>query len=434
MYEPGPFEIKGDIDANHVYFSPDGRQLLLVHTTMTSDVEIWLLPIPGGAGSAPRRLSLDAMPRVSGEMPRFSWMPDNRNVIMSIRSAAAPKGGLWLVDTQGGVSTLLSAGLTGQHSPSVSPDGSKIAFALGGYDLDLVEIPTDGSPVRDLLATAGDEHSGTWMPNGAGFVYVTDRNGTQELRAYSKTGQEDRIIAAAHSFGRDTVGIGAPTPSPDGQRIAYYLLDPSGGVGIWVSPFGGGAPVRLTNGPDPEASPEWSPDGQSIAYYRLTAGGAGVLMVREVGTSDPPRELKAPGLSEPIISPPAWSPNGQWIAYAAGTGVHLISPDGERTRLLTPIEHTGLVWSRDSGTLYTSRRMQDGTTQIQGINTATRTVRTINTLPDGFELNVPISPGRRFTLAPDGKSFMASNVHFSSDIWILQNFMPKRALFHGLGW
>jgi Tol biopolymer transport system component len=355
-------------------------------------------------------------------------MPDNRHAVMSMSSAAAPKGGLWMLDTRSGAATLISTGLMGQNTPSVSPDGSKLAFTAGGQDFDLVEVPTDGSPIRDVLSTSSNEFSAAWVSAGSRFVYVTDKSGVEELRLHSQNDQGDRLIASAKAFAGNVAGISSPVGSPDGRRIAYYVLGAGGSVAIWISPVEGGAPVRLTREGAIEAGPEWSPDGQSMVFYHLDRGAFRLAVVR-VGTSDPLHVLDTESILDGGL--PAWSPNGDWIAYSTEAGVRLISPDGVRKRSLTAVSSAALVWSRDSKALYGSKRAKDGNTQIVSIDVTTGAVRIISSLKGDLDLNTPYGPGLRFTLAPDGKSFLATIRRDRTDVWILEHFTPR---LHLLDW
>lgn len=133
--------------------------------------------------------------------------------------------------------------------------------------------------------------------------------------------------------------------------------------------------------------------------------------------------------SFPIARPGATA-DGAWIAYQTIDAVRLVSPDGARQRYLTPSSIIGygwtssLVWSRDGGSLYTTRRTADRTLQTVAIDAVTGAVRVISTLGADFYFWTPTDPGLRFTLAPDGKSFLGTVVRTRTDLWILENVVP----------
>ena len=390
--------------------------------TDSGESAIWLLPFPD-RGSEPHRF----FPKIPGIGPQLeptqvAWMPDSQRAVMVFPTAAAPKGGLWMTDVRNGAATPMSIGLTRQSTPSVSPDGSKVAFTAGGRDYDLAEVPVNGAPMRDVLATGSDEYSGAWVPGSSRYVYLTNKNGTEELRIHSQTENWDRLIVAIGAFG-GTSTMSAPVASPDGQRVAYDVYSTGGASAIWISPVGGGAPVKLTAEGETERAAAWSPDGLSIACNGDERGVVGLAIIR-VGTSDP-RRMLVDRIAGVI---PAWSPDGEWIAYQTDDAVRLVSPDGVRQRFLAASSIPGygwtssLVWSRDGGSLYTIRRTADRTLQMVAIDTMTGAVRVTSTLGSDFYFGTPIDPGLRFTLAPDGKSLLGTIVRTRTDLWILEDF------------
>ena len=441
-YTPAPFRVKGLFMPTYLQFSPDGRQLLLSDGTDAGDFALWLLPFPDG-GRQPQRL-IPNIPLVEAQLEpsQSSWMPDSLRAVITFRSASAPKGGFWMTDLRTGAASPMSGGLTPQSDPSVSPDGRKIVFTAGGPGFDLVDVPLNGAPMRDFLATGRDEYSGAWVPGTSKYVYLTNKNGEEELRIHSQTENWDRLIVAIRTFvgTKSTanltlsgVAMSSPVASPDGQRVAYDVWGAEGvssASSIWISPVGGGTPIKLTPAAATERAAAWSPDGRWIVCNHEDAGVVGLAIVH-VGTSEPPRML-ARRITGAI---PAWSPDGAWIAYQTDTDVRLISPDGAHERFLTANNMSrdmgkygwgsALVWSRDGGSLYSIRRTEDRTVQLVAIDSIKGTLRVLSTLGADFVFGVPVDPGLRFTLAPDGQSFLGTIVRTRTDLWVLENFAPK---------
>ncbi len=81
-----------------VKFSPDGKQILLIRNAGKGE-EAWLLPYSANASNPPHRILLD-LPAVGGT-PAFSWMPDNRRVVLSTTPGGAPPQ-LHMADTVSG--------------------------------------------------------------------------------------------------------------------------------------------------------------------------------------------------------------------------------------------------------------------------------------------------------------------------------------------
>jgi len=352
---------------------------------------------------------------------------------MVFHASSSPNGGLWLTDVETGAATPVSMGLTQQHNPSVSRD-SKLAFTAGGPGYDLVDVPLNGAPMRDVLATGGDEYSGAWVPGSTKYVYLTNKNGEQELRIHSRADNSDRLIVSIGTSGG--TALAAPMPSPDGQRVAYEVWGVGGGFSsIWIAPVGGGAATKLTRPGATETGASWSPDGLSIACYHEEGGVTDLDLIR-LGSTDPPRVLVR---NIPGATIPAWSPDGRWIAYQtpavlkpAIVGLQLVSPDGARHRFLTTIPGRAFVWSQDGGSLYSARLNDARSAQVIAIDPVTGAVHVVSTLGTDFNFATRDTVGLRFTLAPDGQSFLGTVMRVRTDLWILEDFAPRGGILDSI--
>jgi len=158
-------------------------------------------------------------------------------------------------------------------SPSVSPDGSLVAFLsekdLFGIDLFVADART-GEIQRKLVSANADPHfdalrfidsAGDWSPDGTRFVFAVFADGDNELAIVDvESGDIQSKIKL------DGVGaITSPAWSPDGQYIAFSGL--SGGVSdIYTWEVATGALRQLTDDKNADLQPTWSPDGSTIAF------------------------------------------------------------------------------------------------------------------------------------------------------------------------
>ncbi len=242
-----------------------------------------------------------------------------------------------MTDVRTGAATPVAAGPTPQGSPSVSPDGSKIVFTAGGPDYDLVEVPLDGSPMRDFLATGSDEYSGAWVPGSSRYVYLTNKNGEEELRIHSQTENWDRLIVVEprtvwRNDGHECPGGIAGWPACGLRRLRCGRREYR--VSIWISPVGGGDPIKLTPEGATERAAAWSPDGQSIVVHprgRRRGWTRGhprrdTAIRRECSRTD------IAGVISRMVA--GW----RMDRLSDRTHVRLVSPDGARQRILAPTQ------------------------------------------------------------------------------------------------
>ncbi len=111
--------------------------------------------------------------------------------------------------------------------------------------------------------------------------------------------------------------VSDPQVSPDGKWIVYVVseLDRStdkSNSDLYLIPFEGGEPKRLTTSDASDNHPRWSPDGKTIAFVSTRGGSAQVwLLPIDGGEARPLTKL-------PIdVSGPIWSPTGDQIALTA---------------------------------------------------------------------------------------------------------------------
>lgn len=109
--------------------------------------------------------------------------------------------------------------------------------------------------------------------------------------------------------------VEAPQISPDGKWVAYAVettdaeKDESN-KDLWMVPFAGGEPVRLTSSPKSESRPRFSPDGRYLAFLSGREGKKTqvFLLDRQGGEAQRLTDFKGG------VSSLAWSPDGTRLA------------------------------------------------------------------------------------------------------------------------
>ena len=413
-------------------FSGDGQLLVWMYDVDTINpnpaLQSGFYLVPQGTGAI--RQVLDTLPRVSS-VPQFAWLPDNRQVAVSLPDAIGGGRHLWTADTVTGRARQITAGHTNETAPAVAPDGARIAYASEEVDFDLTLITPDGSSRRTMLATARNEFDPVWSPIGDQFAFVTDRSGSIEIWTRSRDGVWERRIVTAGDFGASrTETLASLAFSPDGRTLAYQR----GGDGtwdIWLSPVTGGAPVRLTTMPGAGVrpwrdAPTWSPNGEWIAYIKNDSGRPVLVKVR-VGTAEEVELLQG----SVVFSRPVWSPDGKWIATVTEDGLARVPADGGQPEVFSTAPILAVVWRPDSRHVVAlSDSETPGHFSMVEIDASSGDLRVLNA--DLGSIPIANQPIRGFSFIT-GQGFLTSLASARSDIWLLEGFeMPGNPLFRWL--
>jgi Tol biopolymer transport system component len=195
--------------------------------------EFWKIPIGGGAA--------EEMLRGRGGGGNFTWLNSDEGIITDAFSNQSP---LLTLNLRSGASRALTTGISHDLTPSISPDGHTLAFATGEFGFDIIEVPLNGSALRDVIATAQSELAPSWVPDGIRLAYVTYRAGNPEIWLRNRTDGSERLIAGS----KELPGVDLLydcSISPGGSRLAYRAHK-AGDIAIWISPLSGEtAPAAL---------------------------------------------------------------------------------------------------------------------------------------------------------------------------------------------
>jgi DNA-binding winged helix-turn-helix (wHTH) protein/Tol biopolymer transport system component len=421
-YEPVRFAARTVYNAPFLRFSPDGKQLLLFWWAGDRGEEAWLMPFPPDANHPPRRI-LDGLPKLSGT-PEFSWLPDNRQIVVSTGSQL-PQRGLYLADTQSGRFRPLPSGPGDQNFPVLSPDGSRLVLSDVRRKFDIVTLDVKTAAVTDLIATETEraEIFPSWAAGTNALVYVTDRSGAWEVWLHQPP-QLDRPLVTAASFKTPTRAFLAPTLSPDGARVIYQRLEAPGAASrLWMAAVAGGAPERVTDEEVGEFAGSWSPNGDWYVYasYEPERGSKTFKKVKTTGQAAPEillQDLQRAG--DPAL--PIWSPDGAWLLVSTGGRLLLLSADGKTTRDLG-LENALCAFARSEELLYCIRWLVGSALQplpFVAVDFDGKIVRTIASLAPRYMPNAGITPGLQLSPTPGGDGLTYSVGEYSQALWLME--------------
>lgn len=160
-------------------------------------------------------------------------------------------------------------------APSWSPQGDKIAFALGRFFPNtlgpaaaaIAVIRSDGTGLTLLTDSIGNAGFPSWSPDERRLVYRSAAHGRSGLAIVDVTTHSVRPLT--DGSGNDN----SPAWSPLGDRIAFTAKregDEDYDI-FTINPDGKGL-QRLTNTPGNDSHPAWSRDGQWIAFASARGG------------------------------------------------------------------------------------------------------------------------------------------------------------------
>ena len=226
---------------------------------------------------------------------------------------------------------------SGNESPAVSPDGTRIVFER---DKDIWIMNADGSGLRKLTKNDVYDHDPTFSFNGNKIAFLTRRGvdgppGRDNIWTMNTDGTNQARVT--------TNGAIEPTWSPNSNMIAFIR---SGA--LWVTNLTSHTETQYTfsNTGNPDTSvggvafPTWSPDGNIIEFTGI--GGAlhcscsGYFSISSAGGT--PTTI---GPSDPSDKYLAFSPDGARMTLQStnrerNEEIYTMNPDGSG---LTNISH-----------------------------------------------------------------------------------------------
>jgi len=222
---------------------------------------------------------------------------------------------------------------------TAAPDGDAELFVRRGR----------GAPPEDVTRHAGQDHWGSWSPDGTRLLFQSLRDGNREVYAAAADGS-DPVNLTRHEA-EDLL----PEWSPDGRHVLFFSSrgvprGPNGQLAgnLWVMRADGSDPRQLTAEPLPSTyAGAWAPDGRTVVFARPVDGDT-ELHLLDVESGEERLLLVRPGAD----GGPRFSPDGAWIAFHAQDGeasrIAVVAADGTGLRFLTRgALHHNPMWSPD---------------------------------------------------------------------------------------
>jgi Tol biopolymer transport system component len=312
-------------DLSQPRWSPDKARIAYL-SGYGAAADLW---VANRDGSNPIRLTNSANVREEGAR----WSPDGRTLAFTRTADTSHDGQIdsrdtsevWLVDADGANPRRLADG----QDPAWAPDGKRIAFASNGRrdandpygagnTIDMINAQGQNrwSPIKianvpqqtKLVNPQADFNAGTnylrypdWAPNNQAIAFMaighsglivtaTDKGAQVTLRDFDYEGGYDRVFW-----------------SPDGAKLAYEVLPPSGIEQIAVLTLSDKKRVGFGSSHEGSiaVSPAWAPDSARIAYIQgvqsaeAQTAPAGPLAIGRLDAPTSPQVIVPDGASDP---------------------------------------------------------------------------------------------------------------------------------------
>ena len=210
--------------------------------------------------------------------------------------------------------------LDGKETKLMFHGSSPIAYAMGHalYIEDKVLMarpfdPTKLDFIGDAIPLAENIQFNPIISNG---VFSASQNGVLLYQQGSFTSSASLLMFDRE--GRQLSSIGdpgaytGPRLSPDGKRLLYVQIDPSGGKNdLWIRDLASGQ-LRLLASNQRPLGPAWSPDGQRVAYSGVK-GRVPAIYVKPANTVGAEQEVWR--LTDSFVYSIDWTSDGKFLIF-----------------------------------------------------------------------------------------------------------------------
>jgi Tol biopolymer transport system component len=324
----------------------------------------------------------------------IGWSRDGDNIMYS------SLGGLWelaLSHPERAQKLLIGHDVS---DVTVTSSGHRLIYVQGATNTNIWQLDLQGSRAQahKLIVSSAEQESPSISPDGRRIAFESNRNGNIEVWVCDGDGSNALQLT---SFG---VATGTPRWSPDGGLIAFdsrfggesnlYTVDPAGGI-----------PVKLNIDVSDNSQPGWSPDGKWI--YFTQGDNTGEPSVWRV----PSRGGHAVQLASAPAATPLASSDGQYVYFFRRKRLWHMMADGsspEEVKGMPELSFQGTEWFPSQAGIYFMSH-DNGKATIELYDPRTQKIRPIFSLeksPPYWIGAMPISPDGKWMLFPqvDGHS------------------------------
>jgi Tol biopolymer transport system component len=221
----------------------------------------------------------------AGERP--AWSPDHSKIVFEANNT------VFIMNADGTGARALT-GVQNDHEPSFTPDGAKVVFAhenVKTHNFEIFAVNADGTN-RQLLLKLGNTSvaAPSISPDGTMLAYHSTRRSEVDVMVMDLATGRRSIVAGGPNF------QSFPVWSPDSKRLAFKTGQLDKGQCIGVVNADGTGMKLFTNDVGFCSTVSWSPDGKELAFTSTTPGTTGIYRA-PVDTPASPTRLTTPSTS-----------------------------------------------------------------------------------------------------------------------------------------
>ncbi|MHC4414446.1 MAG: M56 family metallopeptidase [Planctomycetota bacterium] len=409
-------EWKGKRGPQMASFSPDGKYVAFDRSTSDTPIprDIFVIDLSTGHEVA-------AVEHPANEM-YLGWTPDGTRLLFTSDRTSRPS--LWTIELSNGrpvgSPVLLKSDFAG-FPVGFSTNGSYYySLWTESRNVSIATLDESGTDFETVPEYASTRHvnatsSSDWSPDGQSLAYKmgsADESRRSVFGIYSMgTGQERIVKPSMHLNLSEHGRLGPVQWSADGQALYVSGTSVPHGRGMYRVDIATGDTRLIVQLQQPR-NPQPTPDDKAVYYIR----GHGPVIRHDLATGT---EEEIHQSTEPMFGLDL-SPDGRWLAFYQGYALVVMSVDGGEVREVQQLEESkqsnwGLgfpTWTPDGKYLLSSKRNRE----LWRVNVETGEEQQI-----GSEI-----PGLfRATMHPDGKRMAFTTRRPSSELWVMENFLPS---------
>jgi TolB protein len=265
--EPQRLSVDGRVKRDAMFLGATGKIVLYSLLEKPTQLRLMKISLPDGQPEPlhPSETRSEFEPAASTDGRFISFVQNRGNLSLALviedlqgtQSAEVPPGG----------------GFSGMHSPTFSPDGSRILFSYPEEGRQQIfSVNMQGKNRESIIDSAGVNNWPSFSADGQQIVFSSSRDDDFEIYVARADGSAVRRLT--NSPRQDI----RPRFSPDGKRIAF-TSNRDGNYEIYLMNADGSNQVRLTEHPEQDDYAAWHPDGRRMLIVSERQGQSDLYLI-----------------------------------------------------------------------------------------------------------------------------------------------------------